>query len=106
MPDGSKAKVETLIFKNSYSAVDLFPQVTNKKGQTLTYDDYIAKYGKERAKSRYLGYIGGGVLSTSLTEVVKTDVKSKSKIKSKAQKKAETSSKGKVKSFVEKAIGS
>jgi hypothetical protein len=105
MPDGSKAKVETLIFKNSYSAVDLFPQVTNKKGQTLTYDDYIAKYGKERAKSRYLGYIGGGVMSTTLTEVVKTDVKGKSKIKSKAQKKAETSSKGKVKSFVEKARG-
>ena len=105
MPDGSKAKVETLIFKNSYSAVDLFPQVTNKKGQTLTYDDYIAKYGKERAKSRYLGYIGGSVMSTTLTEVVKTDVKGKSKIKSKAQKKAETSSKGKVKSFVEKARG-
>ena len=106
MPDGSKAKVETLIFKNSYSAVDLFPQVTNKKGQTFTYDDYVVKYGKERAKSRYLGYIGGrSTMSTSLTEIVKTDVKAKSKIKSKAQKKVETSSKGKVKSFVEKARG-
>jgi hypothetical protein len=106
MPDGSKAKVETLIFKNSYSAVDLFPQVTNKQGQTFTYDDYVAKYGKERAKSRYLGYIGGrSTMSTSLTEIVKTDVKGKSKIKSKAQKKAEASSRGKVKSFVEKARG-
>ena len=111
-PDGSKAKVETLIFKNSYSAVDLFPQVTNKQGQTFTYDDYVAKYGKERAKSRYLGYIGGrSTMSTSLTEIVKTDVKGKSKIKSKAQKKVDASSRGtklsnfKVKSFVEKARG-
>lgn len=67
----SSDNVETIVFKNAYNAVDIFPQVTNKKGNTLTYKDYVNKYG-DGAKSRYLGYIGGrSTMSTSLTEEVK-----------------------------------
>jgi hypothetical protein len=75
----SSAPVETLVFKNAYNAVDVFPKVTNKQGQTLTYEDYKAKYG-EGAKSRYLGYMGGrSTMSTSVTEPIVSEAKVASK---------------------------
>lgn len=68
--DGSIANVETLIFNESYSAIDVFPKVTNKKGEILTYNQYVEKYG-DKAKSFYLGYMGGrSTMSTSVTEQV------------------------------------
>lgn len=71
----SSAPVETLVFKNAYNAVDVFPKVTNKQGQTFTYEDYKAKYG-DGAKSRYLGYMGGrSTMSTSVTEPIVSEAK-------------------------------
>lgn len=79
-PDGSIADVETLIFKNSYNAVDVFPEVTNKQGQKLTYKQYVDKYG-DGAKSRYLGYMGArSTMSTSVTEKIITEAKAKSNV--------------------------
>lgn len=76
----SSAPVETLVFKNAYNAVDVFPKVTNKQGQTLTYEDYKAKYG-DGAKSRYLGYMGGrSTMSTSVTEPIVSEAKAKQEV--------------------------
>jgi hypothetical protein len=76
----SSEPVETLVFKNAYNAIDVFPKVTNKQGKTLTYEDYVAKYG-EGAKSRYLGYMGGrSTMSTDVTEPIVTEAKAKSEI--------------------------
>jgi hypothetical protein len=84
-PDGSIAEVETLIFKESYSAIDVFPEVTNKQGQKYTYQQYVDKYG-DGAKSRYLGYMGArSTMSTSVTEKIVSKAKPKSTIASKAQ---------------------
>jgi hypothetical protein len=83
--DGSIADVETLIFKQSYNAVNVFPEVTNKKGQKLTYQQYVDKYG-EGAKSRYLGYMGArSAMSTSVTEKVVAEAEPKSKVVSRSQ---------------------
>jgi hypothetical protein len=76
----SSEPVETLVFKNAYNAVDVFPKVTNKQGETYSYEDYKNKYG-EGAKSRYLGYMGGrSTMSTSVTEPIVTEAKAKSEI--------------------------
>lgn len=84
-PDGSIADVETLIFDQSYNAVNVFPEVTNKQGQKFTYQQYVDKYG-EGAKSRYLGYMGArSAMSTSVTEKIATEAQPKSKIVSKSQ---------------------
>ena len=78
--DGSIANVETLIFNESYSAIDVFPKVTNKKGKILTYNQYVEKYG-DKAKSFYLGYMGGrSTMSTSVTEQVDLGADSKKEI--------------------------
>ena len=83
--DGSIAEVETLIFKESYNAVDVFPAVTNKQGQKFTYQQYVDKYGNG-AKSRYLGYMGArSAMSTSVTEKIVSEAKPKANIISKAQ---------------------
>ena len=83
--DGSIADVETLIFKQSYNAVNVFPEVTNKQGQKFTYQQYVDKYG-EGAKSRYLGYMGArSAMSTSVTEKVVAKAEPKSKVVSRAQ---------------------
>ena len=75
----SSEPVETLVFKNAYNAVDVFPKVTNKQGQTYSYEDYKNKYG-DGAKSRYLGYMGGrSTMSTSVTEPIVTEAKVNSK---------------------------
>jgi hypothetical protein len=75
----SSEPVETLVFKNAYNAVDVFPKVTNKQGETYSYEDYKNKYG-EGAKSRYLGYMGGrSTMSTSVTEPIVTEAKVNSK---------------------------
>jgi len=86
-PDGSIADVETLIFKNSYNAVNVFPEITNKQGQKITYKQYVDKYG-DSAKTRYLQYIGARTaMSTSVTEniTVGANAKSKVNIKTKSQ---------------------
>jgi hypothetical protein len=76
----SSEPVETIVFKNAYNAVDVFPKVTNKQGQTYSYEDYKNKYG-DGAKSRYLGYMGGrSTMSTSVTEPIVTEAKAKSEI--------------------------
>ena len=103
--DGSIADVETLIFNESYSAVDVFPQVTNKQGKTLTYDQYVEKYG-DGAKSRYLGYIGGrSTMSTSLTEQVRTEAQSSAptELRLEDMSTKQQISDPKVKSFIDKA---
>ena len=75
----SSEPVETIVFKNAYNAVDVFPKVTNKQGQTYSYEDYKNKYG-DGAKSRYLGYMGGrSTMSTSVTEPIVTEAKVNSK---------------------------
>jgi len=84
-PDGSIADVETLIFKQSYNAVNVFPEVTNKQGQKFTYQQYVDKYG-DRAKSMYLGYIGArSTMATSVTEKVAGEAEPKSKVASRSQ---------------------
>jgi hypothetical protein len=91
-PNGTIADVETLIFDKSYNAVDVFPEVTNKKGQKFSYSDYKQKYG-EGAKSAYLGYMGArSTMSTSVSESVETKAATKEvvsglpeKFKSKSQ---------------------
>jgi hypothetical protein len=76
----SSEPVETLVFKNAYNAVDVFPKVTNKQGEIYSYEDYKNKYG-QGAKSRYLGYMGGrSTMSTSVTEPIVTEAKAKSEI--------------------------
>jgi hypothetical protein len=85
-PDGSMAEVETLIFKESYSAIDVFPEVTNKQGQKYTYQQYVDKYGGG-AKSRYLGYMGArSTMSTSVTEKIVSEAQPKATIASKSQR--------------------
>ena len=84
-PDGSIADVETLIFDQSYNAVNVFPEVTNKQGQKFTYQQYVDKYG-DGAKSRYLGYMGArSAMSTSVTEKIATEAQPKSKVVSRSQ---------------------
>lgn len=84
-PDGSIADVETLIFDQSYNAVNVFPEVTNKQGQKFTYQQYVDKYG-DGAKSRYLGYMGArSAMSTSVTEKIATEAQPKSKVISRSQ---------------------
>ena len=83
--DGSIADVETLIFKQSYNAVNVFPEVTNKKGQKFTYQQYVDKYGKQ-AKASYLGYMGARAkMATSVTEKVMAEAEPKSKVVSRSQ---------------------
>jgi len=78
--NGDISDVETLIFDKSYNAINVFPKVTNKSGKTLTYQDYVDKYG-DKAKSSYLGYIGGrSTMSTSLTEEVTIEAEQKEKV--------------------------
>ena len=69
-PDGSISDVETLVFKKSYNAVNVFPEVTNSKGVKLSYEQYKEKY-KEGAKSRYLNYMGASsAMSTNVSEPI------------------------------------
>jgi len=78
--NGDISDVETLIFDKSYNAINVFPKVTNKIGKTLSYQDYVNKYG-DKAKSAYLGYIGGrSTMSTSLTEEVNIEAEQKEKV--------------------------
>jgi len=84
-PDGSIADVETLIFDQSYSAVNVFPEVTNKKGQKFTYQKYVDTYG-DKAKATYLGYMGArSKMSTSVTEKIATEAQPKSRVISRSQ---------------------
>jgi len=84
-PDGSIADVETLIFDQSYSAVNVFPEVTNKKGQKFTYQKYVDTYG-DKAKATYLGYMGArSKMSTSVTEKIATEAQPKSRVVSRSQ---------------------
>jgi hypothetical protein len=57
--NGNKVPVETMIFNQSYSAIDIFPEVTNAQGKTVSFQDYVDKYGPEQARGKYIGYIGG-----------------------------------------------
>ena len=78
--NGDISDVETLIFDKSYNAINVFPKVTNKSGKTLSYQDYVDRYG-DKAKSAYLGYIGGRTtMSTSLTEEVTIEAEQKEKV--------------------------
>ena len=69
--NGNKVPVETMIFNQSYNAIDIFPEVTNAQGNTVSFQDYVDKYGPEQARGRYIGYIGGrNTMSIDVSEEI------------------------------------
>jgi len=69
--NGNKVPVETMIFNQSYSAIDIFPEVTNAQGNTVSFQDYVDKYGPEQARGKYIGYIGGrNTMSIDVSEEI------------------------------------
>jgi len=74
--DGSPADVETLVFKNSYNAADIFPEVKKANGEVVTYKDYEKTHG-ENARYRYNQFIGGIPQSTNVSEKVNVEAPKK-----------------------------
>lgn len=82
-PDGSIADVETLIFNNSYDAIDLYPKVRNSKGIYTSFeDDYMKTYGDyNKARAAYLGYMGGrSKMATSVSENIQSKASGRAKV--------------------------
>jgi hypothetical protein len=75
----SSDDVELIIYKQAYSAKDVYPSITTRDGKTVTYEDYVKTYG-DNAKQRYLNWIGGGQMSTAVSEQVNTEAARKNKI--------------------------
>ena len=65
-PDGSRADVETLVFKEAYNATDVYPEFETKSGKKVSADDYKKKYG-DNWKSRYLGILGASIMGSKVS---------------------------------------
>jgi hypothetical protein len=62
----STEDVELLLLDKAYSAKDLFPFISSKN---VGYENYVEKYG-DQAKAKYLNWLGGGQMSTNVSEQV------------------------------------
>lgn len=67
--------VETFVLEKAYNASELFPFI---KSKGIGFDDYVKKYGGS-AKYRYNQWLGAGKLSTSVTEEMAKQPKTKKK---------------------------
>lgn len=87
----STEPVETLIFDHAHNAIDVYPVIKNKQGQTRSYEEYEKAYGSQ-AKTAYLGYMGGrSTMATSVSEKVVESAQKKGEVPEiKAQKKSTT----------------
>lgn len=76
----STEPVETLIFDYAHNAIDVYPVIKNKQGQTRSFEEYEKAYGAQ-AKSAYLGYMGGrSTMATSVSEKVEEGAKKKGEV--------------------------
>jgi hypothetical protein len=87
----STEAVETLIFDHAHNAIDVYPVIKNKQGQTRSFEEYEKAYGAQ-ARTAYLGYMGGrSTMATSVSEKVEEGAKKKGEVPEiKAQKKSTT----------------
>ena len=87
----STEPVETLVFDHAHNAIDVYPVIKNKQGETRSFEEYQKVYGAQ-AKPAYLGYMGGrSTMATSVSEIVEEGAQKKGAVPEiKAQKKSTT----------------
>ena len=87
----STEPVETLVFDHAHNAIDVYPVIKNKQGETRSFEEYQKVYGAQ-AKPAYLGYMGGrSTMATSVSEMVEEGAQKKGAVPEiKAQKKSTT----------------
>lgn len=106
-PDGvTEAKVETIVFKNAYNAIDLFPSFKKTDGADVTFDGYKEKYGDTKeARDRYLNMMGMGRLSSSVTEKPRAEAVEKKPVAKVFSKASRTTPEGTEKNDAAKTQG-